>query len=204
MNLLIYTANLGSFDKPQNNVEQGYDYWCATDADFPPRYNAMTPRLQARIVKMFGWQMEPGYDAYLWVDSSTRLSKPDSADWFVEQLADKDAAVFRHNRRKTVQEEADYLKHRLDIKCPYVTPRYENEDIDGALSEVNPQSRLFASTAFIYRNTEYVQLAMKEWWYQTSRYHSIDQLGLPHALRRTSYNVIDMDYLKCPYLEHTR
>lgn len=212
MKLLIYTANLGNFDKPQENVEQelpeGIDqieYWRCTDDDFPPRFNAMTPRLQARIVKMFGWEMKPGYRRYLWVDSSTRLSKPDSAKWFLEQLGNKQMALFRHNRRKTVQEEADYLKHRLSINCPYVTPRYEGEDIDGALSEVNPEAQLFATTAFIYRNTPGVREAMKEWWYQTSRYHSIDQLSLKHSIRnRASFNVIDMDYLKCPYLEHTR
>lgn len=223
MKLLIYTANLGGFDKRQENVEQELpegiyqiEYWRCTDEDFPPRFNAMTPRLQARIVKMFGWQMKPGFDYYLWVDSSCRLPQSYSATWFMEQLGDwefpkdmKDIAVFRHNKRQTVQQEADFLRERLILevegkKQPYVLPRYENEDIDGALSEVNPSGGLYASPAFIYHNNEYIHRMMKEWWYQTSRYHSIDQLGLPHALERVSHKVIDMDYLKCPYLEYTR
>lgn len=216
MKLLIYTANLSGFDKPQENEEQelpeGIDqieYWRCTDEDFPPRFNAMTPRLQARLVKMFGWQMKPGFDFYLWVDSSCRLPRADSAKWFMEQLGDKDMAVFRHNERKTVQEEADYLKERLELertgkKKPYIIPRYENEDIDGQMKEVDGAAQLYASTTFIYRNTTGVRVALKEWWVHTSRFHSIDQLSLSHAIKGESYNVIDVDFLKCPYLEATR
>lgn len=209
--ILVYTANLDYFDKTEPNEEQNipvdYKHW--TDLEFPPRFNAMTPRLQARLVKMFAWQMTPGYDFYLWVDSSCRLSRTDSVEWFLEQLGDKDMAVLKHNKRKTVQQEADYLKDRLELeragkKDPYVISRYDGEDIDGALSEVNPNARLFASTAFIYRNNAYTQAAMKEWWYQTSRYHSIDQLSLPHCLENLSYNVIDENYLDCKYLEYLR
>ena len=209
--MIIYTANFGHFDKTQENEEQelpegveAIEYWRCTDEDFPPRFNAMTPRLQARIVKMFGWQFRPDHDIYLWVDSSTRLCRPDSAKWFVEQLGDKDMEFFRHNRRKTIQEEADYLKHRLSIGCPYVTPRYEGEDIDGALSEADPNGQLFASTVFIYRPTTEVRQALKAWWVATARFHSIDQLSLTEAIKGVSYNVINEDYLKVPYLEHTR
>jgi len=214
--LLIYTANLDSFDRRQDNEEQllpegieAIEYWRCTDQDFPPRYNAMTPRLQARLVKMLGWQMKPGFDIYLWIDSSCRLSREDSASWFVEQLGNKDVAVFAHNKRQTVQQEADYLKDRLQLeqsgnKQPYVLSRYQNEDIDGQLSVVDPSARLYASTAFIYRNSPIVLSALKEWWYHTSRFHSIDQLSLPHAIKGVSHNVIEQDYLKCPYLEYTR
>jgi hypothetical protein len=126
----------------------------------------------------------------------------------MEQLGEwefsKEMAVFKHNKRKTVQQEADYLKHRLTIKCPYVTSRYENKDIDGQLSEVDPTAPLYASTAFIYMNTPSVQQALKEWWYHISRYHSIDQLSLPWITRDLGVNVIKEDYLKCKYLEYIR
>ncbi len=211
MKLLIYTANLGNFDKTQNNEEQelpeGIDqieYWRCTDSDFPPRFNAMTPRLQARIVKMFAYQMKSDFDYYLWVDSSCRLPRADSAKWFMEKLGNANMAVFAHPNRKTIQEEADYLKHRLSIGCPYVTPRYENEDIDGILTEVDPSAPLYASTAFIYRRSPLVELAMKEWWYFTSRYHSIDQLGFTEAIKDLKVNVIPDDYQRCDYLEFVR
>lgn len=210
MKLLIYTANLGNFDKTQENEEQvlpegidSIEYKRWTDSDFPPRFNAMTPRLQARIVKMFAWQMIEA-DYYLWVDSSCRLPRADSAKWFMEHLWNNDMAVFKHPSRSTIQEEADYLKHRLDIKCPYVTPRYAGEDIDGQLSEVDPQAPLYASTAFIYKNSPEAQSAMKQWWYYTSRYHSIDQLGFSEAIKDLKINVIKEKYMKCKFLEYTR
>src|SRR3990167_1059161 len=211
MKVLIYTANLDSFYKTQENEEQELpegigqiEYWRCTDSDFPPRFNAMTPRLQARLVKMFGWQFKPDFDIYLWVDSSCRLSKPDSLKWFMEQLGQANIAAFKHPHRNTVQEEADYLKHRLNINCPYITPRYENEDIDGQLEQIDPTAPLYASTAFIYRSSPLTQLAMKEWFYHTSRFHSIAQLSLPYVIKDLKVNVIPDNYMKCKYLEFTR
>ncbi len=206
MRLLIYTANLGNFDKRQDNEEQelpeginSIEYWRCTDEDFPPRFNAMTPRLQARIVKMFAWQMKPDFDYYLWVDSSCRLPRADLAKFFMDKLWNKDIAVFKHPDRQTIQDEADYLKKRLILesegrKKPYVLPRYENEDIDGILEEVDPQAPLYASTAFMYRNTLDVQQALKEYFYYTSRYHSIDQLGFTEAIKDLKVSVIRDKY----------
>lgn len=203
--VLVLSANLGNFDKPVDHAPQ--DMECTmirvTDETFLPR-RTMSPRLQARIVKMFGWQVFPGYDYYLWVDSSCRLSSPSSVRWFLDQLKGNNIAVFKHPQRQTVQEEADYLKHRLKINCPYITPRYENELIDEQLAEADPSAELYASTALIYRNTPAIHQVMKEWWYHTSRFHAIDQLSLPFVLRGSAVSVIPDNYQKCEALEYVR
>jgi hypothetical protein len=211
MKVCVYSANLGNFDSPKPNAEQtvGHEFCLFTDENFRPRTKSMTPRLQARIVKMFGWQLVPDYDVYIWHDASTRLSRPDTVQWLLDKVQEHDIAVFKHPNRNTVLEEADYLKHRLIIekhepKRRYVLSRYEGEDIDGALSEVDPNRELFASTVFVYRNFPNVQKALKEWFYYTSRYHSIDQLGLPEAIKDLRVNVIPDKYMECQYLEHTR
>lgn len=203
---LVVSASLGGFDAQRKHSEQFVEchYQHFTDENFPPRFNAMTPRLQARIVKMFSWQMAPGYTYYLWVDSSCRLASNNSVRWFLSQLGDKDIALFKHPHRSTVQEEGDYLKQRLAIGCPYITPRYENELIDEQLAEVSPSAELYASTAFIYRDSPEVRAALKEWWHHTSRFHSIDQLSLPWAIRDLNVRVIPDSYLKTPYLEYVR
>lgn len=206
----ITTANLGFFEKDlvPELQELVIDYQALnyrfTDANFPPRFNSMTHRLQARIAKMFGWQLLPGFDIYLWYDSSMKISNPKTVQWFLTKLGDADMAVFKHPNRNSVQEEADYIKERLHINCPYITPRYKNEWIDEHLKEVNPNAPLYASTAFIYRNSPKVQKALKEWWYFTSRYHSIDQLGFSEAIKDLNVNVIKESYLKIPYLTYTR
>lgn len=208
MRILVVSANLGGFDKQQEHVKQsvGCDFFVFTDENFPPRFNAMTSRLQARIPKMTSWQMKPDYDYYLWVDSSCRLSSPDSVKWFLEQLGDSDAAFFKHPHRQTIQEEADYLKYRLSINCPYITPRYENERIDDQLAVVDPEASLYASTAFIYRNTQASRDLLTLWWLHTSLYHSIDQLSLSKVIIDSGADVqtIPDNYLKIPYLEYTR
>jgi len=207
--IAVVTANLGNFEKNSNVFISGYndyDTFKITDKDFPPRFCSMTPRLQARIVKMFMWQFVPGYEYYLWVDSSCMLMGKEAVDWFMEKLGDANIAVFKHPNRNSIQEEADYLKKRLAMKCPYITPRYTNELIDEQLKCVDGDDLLFASTAFIYRNSTPVHMAMKEWWYHTSRFHSIDQLSFYHSIRYAdlSFNIIEESYLKIPYLKYVR
>ncbi len=208
--IAVVSANLGDFDHPVQHARQtvNYDPYLITDKEFPRRDKSMTPRLQARIVKTHMWDFAPGYDYYLWVDSSCRLSDENSVQWFLDKLGDGEIAVFKHPHRDTVQEEADYLRHRLAINCPYITPRYENEDIDGQLAAVDPSAHLYASTAFICKNTPAVRGATKEWFYHISRFHSIDQLSFPHAIHELEYEldvrVIPDNYLKCEALEYVR
>lgn len=217
MKVAVVTANLGKFDTVVENVPQSvpYDFYRFTDDNFPPRYCSMTPRLQARIPKMFMWQMCPGYDYYIWVDSSSALLHKDSVKWFLSQCGTEDIAVFPHGRRKTIAQEAEYIKERLRRKCEYVTPRYDNELADEQLAEIKANKtyvddKLYHSVAFIYRNNVKVQNAMVQWWYRTSRFHSVDQLAFPYVLwlGGCSVNVIKIPWgyhnPQVPYLTLTR
>ena len=213
MKIAVITANLGDFDKRIDYEPQSlpYDFYRFTDENFPPRTNSMTSRLQARIVKMFGWQMVPAHDYYIWVDASCVMSHHDSVKWFIDQCVNVDMAVFKHPHRKTIHQEADYLKARLAKNCRYLTPRYKNELIDEQLAAIDSDKsfsdqNLFASTAFVYRNNSKVQNVMFHWWHHTSRYHSIDQLSLPYVLfkQRCTVRIIPENYLKVPYLKHVR
>jgi hypothetical protein len=218
MKTAILTANLGTFEKQVAFVQQcvNYDFYSFTDENFPPRHCSMTPRLQARIPKMFGWQMAPGYDFYIWVDSSHSLQHKNSVKWFQDQLWDADIALFKHPTRATIQEEAEHIKDRLEKKCPYITPRYENELIDEQLKAIFSDrsfadDRLFASTALIYRNTKEIQDMMVQWWYHTSRFHSVDQLALPYVVFKAGVKLKTIETpatsnskILCPYLTKTR
>jgi len=213
MRSTIITANLGHFDKMIDPVQQSIpiDFTRFTDRNFPPRFNSMTPRLQARIPKMFGWQMVPEYDYYIWVDSSCALLHPDSAKWLLEQCKNVDMAVLKHPDRNSIQEEADYLKKRLSIDCSYITPRYKNELIDEQLEVIKRDKdfvddKLFASTVIVYKNNSKVRYLMKEWWYHTSRFHSIDQLSFPYVIFKSGckLNVIQDSYFKTPYISYIR
>lgn len=213
MKIALLTANTGNFDKEMVNVEQDldHDFFSFNDETFIPRTNAMTPRLQARIPKLFSWQLIPGYDYYVWIDSSCVLAKPDSLRWLVDKCENADMVLFKHPHRSSVKEEADYLQMRLDKKCPYITPRYGNEHLKEEMKEILGDEnfvddKFFATTVYVYKDSEKMRAMQKEWFYYTARYHTNEQLPLPYVLSKSECKVeiIQDNYLKTPYLEYVR
>jgi hypothetical protein len=209
----VVTANLGGFDPIFEYVKQSvdYDFYRFTDENFPPRSRAMTPRMQARILKCFMWQIVPGYKYYIWVDGSCSMLNENSVEWFLKQCAGCDAAFFKHPDRDTIQQEADFLKKCLARGSRYILSRYLGEWIDEQMAEIKDDTEfvddtLYASTAFVYKDSEQIHRVMKEWWYHISRYHIIDQLALPYVLKNSdcSYNIINEKYGEIPYLTYTR
>ena len=213
MKIAVVTANLGNFEQEIHPISQSVpvDVFKFNDTNFLPRYNALTPRLQSKIPKMFAWQMCPGYDYYIWIDGSFAFFNVDSVKWFIEQCEGVDAAFFRHPYRKTIQEESDFVRYRIKVKSRYFRPRYQNELFDGLLAEINQDKTfvdniLFASGFFIYRDCERARNMLKEWWYFTSRYNNLDQLSLPYVIHKTGciIRIIEEDYNKSPYLTFMR
>jgi len=209
--ICLITANMGNFDRVEEPIKQSIpvDFYRFTDDNFPPRYCAMTPRLQARLVKLFGWQMIPNYDYYIWVDSSLTITNPDAVKWLLKQCSGVDMAFFKHPDRDTIQEEYDFIKKKIEEGNYYLCPRYTNELLDEQLAEIKADkgftdNLLIASGVFIYKNNPKVHNLMKEWWYHTSRYHIVDQLGLPYAIYKSEckVNIIKEHYMKNPYLKY--
>lgn len=207
MKTIILTANLGDFDTPVDPVRQTtHVSFCRfTDENFPP-VTGLTPRLQYRLPKMFGWQFMPGYDVYIWLDGSFSLPRGDSVEWLLEQLGDVDMALFKHPWRNTIQEETDHIEEHLRAEKPYITSRYKNGFHQEQLADIKldkdyVDDRLFTSTAFVYRDSEPVRDALRMWWLHTSRYFTVDQLALPYVTRNLKVNVIEDNQYKTPYLE---
>ena len=213
MTIAILTANLGQFDTPVDPVTQdlppGVDaikFHRFTDANFPP-ITGLTPRFQYRIPKLFGWQMFPGYDVYIWLDASMSLQNPNSVKWFLNQLEDTDMALFKHPWRNTIKEEVDHIDQKLQESNKYITSRYKNglhkEQYQEILKDKTyVDDRLYASTAFIYRNTQQVRNLMKDWLFSSARYFTCDQVALPYVVFKAGLkvNVINQDQYHIPYL----
>lgn len=201
--LAILTANLGSFDTIKEPVPQNceYNYHCFDDSNYPP-ITGLTPRFQYRIPKIFGWQLFPDYDCYLWLDGAWSFTRPDCAEWFLEQLGDGDMAFFKHPTRKTVREEVAHIEEYLNKGDKYLTPRYKNGLHKEQLENMPHyfDDRLYASTAFIYKNTREVREAMTQWWLNQSRYFTCDQVSLPYAVRDLDVRILDAHIYKTPYL----
>jgi hypothetical protein len=165
----------------------------------------MTPRLQAKIPKCFGWQLVPGCDMYIWVDASFALLRSDAAEWICEQMDGAEIAVFKHPWRKTVEEELKFLEQRIGSSRSggrYLAKRYAHE----MRGDWDNRAPLYAAGIFIYRNSRVIQDVMKDWWYYISRYHLNDQLSLSTAMNRNlcRRNVIDKDIYDNGYFTFTR
>jgi hypothetical protein len=216
--LLVLSANLGGYDPPSDWEPQalpaGWEIAVERldDASFPPRCKALSSALQAGIPKMFGWQLRPGFDAYLWVDASRRLVRPDFAAWMLAHLDDgAELAVFRHPLRGSVREEYQYVRDKLAAGNLYLTRRYAGEWLDEQMAAIAADQRfhdrvLYASTAFVYRPTAQVTAALSEWWLHKARYLLHDQLALPYVLWRWGVEVqpIESDIYRLPYWDYVR
>lgn len=213
MRVFVHSANLGGFDAIQVPVAQiGVDmaYKVYTDAEFPPRPKALSRRLQARIPKLFGWDLEPGYDVYFWHDASLHLSRPDAVAWFLDELDNYDMLVFKHPWRSSAKEEADFLRTKAAKGSRYILTRYEGEDLDGQMKAINDgeyvDDKFYASGAFLYRTNIWTTAALRLWWEHTSRFHCIDQLAMPYAIDhcRVNVKVLDEDIYHASHLTFTR
>lgn len=212
----VLTAILGNFDTPVDPVVQDgisdveTTFHRFTDEDFPP-ITGLTPRFQYRIPKYFGWQMFPGHDTYIWLDGSVSLVRHDSLKWLLDQLGDADMAVFKHPYRQTIQEETDHLETYLNRSQgtsrgqDYLTARYKNglhkeqlEDIK--LDTGYTDDHLYASTSFIYRDSEAVRDALRLCFLHQARYYTCDQLAFTYALKGLQINIIDANPFKGEYV----
>jgi hypothetical protein len=203
MRVCLHSANFGAIDNPPvHEVQVGVtlETHVFTDANFPSRKCAMLPRLKARIPKMFGWDLLPGYDAYLWMDGSYSLSRPDSVAWLLEHLGDGDITLYRHGSRTTIREEAEFIRAKIAAGSHYLRVRYDGEDLDGQMAAIAADpgyvdDRLYGSSVLLYRPTTRMKCALTDWWVHTSRFHSVDQLALPYVLwaQDCDVRVIDQD-----------
>lgn len=213
MKLAILSANLNSFDSVVPPVDQELpegieqvDYHCFTDEDFPP-ITGLTPRFQYRIPKLFGWQMSEGYDYYLWLDGSMTLEKEDAVRWFIDQLGEADILAYKHPTRNSIKEESDHIEDHLREEKPYITARYKNGLHKEQLADIQldteyQDDHLYASTAFLYRDSEEVRDALRLIWLHQSRYYTCDQLAFTYGLRNLAVKVIDQNVFRASHLKH--
>lgn len=155
---------------------------------------------------MFGWQLIPDYDVYIWLDGSFSLPRGDSVQWFLDQLGDADMALFKHPWRDTIKEETDHIEEYLRKGNEYITKRYANGFHNEQLADIKLDKdyiddHLFTSTAFIYRDSEAVRDALRMWWLHTSRYFTVDQIALPYVVRNLKVNTIEDNQYKTSYLK---
>jgi len=211
MKILVLTACLGEGTVVASTKQEGFysginpvvyntvDEVVVTDKDFPPRLKAMTSRLQAKIPKMLGYQLYPGYDYYIWKDANISFQKSNTADWLVSRCGFAHAAFFRHSARSRIQDEADFIEQVMARGDPYLVNRYSGEPMQEQVKhyKANPlfsDNRLFECGVFVYKKEVITKSApniLEQWFYHCARWSVNDQLSLPYVLSNNQDYIVN-------------
>lgn len=175
---------------PSNGGFAGIDYYAFSDRQldtkvWQPRslYNFSTDtkwasRRNAKLAKVLGWLLVPGYDYYIWHDNYCDLQM-DPGQLVEQYLNNYDIALFKHPARDCSYLEAYEIAKEADI--------HEN-----ALGAVNflianqwpEHSGLFELSSFVYANNTRVQQAFLCWWELLCKYTSRDQVLFPYVVKQ--------------------
>jgi hypothetical protein len=193
--IALVSADLGSL---RNNLTSSYvrqdipanwslDIHFFDDTNFAHR-SSLSPRMQAKIPKFLGYELAPGYDFYIWLDSAFVLSDRGAVAWFVKSCENFDMVVFRHPSRSSISEELNFILDGMKSGDSYLIDRYQDEPIEEQVKTYLADAdftddSLYACGAFIYRKELFEQSShnvLPLWFYHNARYTIQDQLSLPY------------------------
>jgi hypothetical protein len=181
------------------------------DTNYPSRINSMHPRLKGKIFKMLAWEEFPGYDYYIWMDSTFHMIKSKAVEYAIKSIGNADICLFRHPERTNLKDEVDYVTARLQWNDPYISARYGGERIIEQYDSYTNDpdfigDELFAAGCFIYHkrlveNKDYNLL--KEWFYHNCIWSVQDQISLPYLISKfdVKHNLFDTGVYNNPYFQ---
>ena len=211
MKIAVIQASLGGLDSPCKHEKQSlqHDYYLFDDNSLPPRHKAMTARLQAKIPKMFAYELKPNFEYYLWLDGNLTLNNQDTLKYFVEQIQGYDIVGLKHPRIPNVRQEIRYLRKGLREQSKYLVARYDGEFLPEQTTLIQGDKDfvddlLLIGGIFMYRNTKEVQAMLKEWFFQVCRYNVQDQISFSYVLKKSGLkvNALDHDYRNWEYIKN--
>lgn len=217
-NILLITAAFGEVVKELtvrtylSNNNYSFFKTSYNDNNTHSRTNSLHPRLKGKIPKMLGWLDAPGFDYYIWVDSTFTI-----LDGFVEHMMEfvnegYDLFLFAHTKRNSIKDELDYINLKISQGVKYMIDRYKgeliNEQVELYLSDKTfTDNSLFAGGCFMYskrlvENKNYNM--MTDWFFHNTRYSVQDQLSLPYLIHKhqVNYKVYPHILMKNNFLVH--
>lgn len=214
MKVLVLSASILGKKTSHMVKQEGViaDFIFYNEHNFPSRQSSFTPRMTAKIPKMMGWMLKPGYDFYIWVDNTFDIKRPDAVAWFIQEIAGHDILLLKNPYRSSIKKEAEFMHERISKNASNFLDRISGEPI---MEQVNSylsdhtftDNKLMAGGLFCYsaelvKNTEYN--FMKEWFFHTCFYSIRDQLSLPYLLHKMkiNYKLSDYNYFNFPYAKY--
>ena len=188
--ILTASANHRPIEQPPIHYPEA-DYFCFSDN--PPLNTVwkvgqfydfsldghFRHRLNAKLYKVLSFFVVPDYDYYFWVDCTHTVKLP-PREIIDTYLANADIAVFRHDERDCVYQEAEKVKQlnydyhdRVNVQVQYYRQTNYPE-----------RNGLYELPAFVYRNTPQIRALMLTWWEHIMRFSSRDQISFPYVCHK--------------------
>jgi hypothetical protein len=169
LNVIVYTCNFGSYDKPRDDIR------CFSSADFDlfqdQHRNSRFPKICPHL-----W-LPSAPDVSVYVDANIYPKIP--PEGWLEPLGDADWAVFNHRDRDCIYEEAKECT-RLNKDDP--------ETINAQAAHyrslgIPPHEGLLAWCGIlIRRHTQEVKQLCEAWWAEYCRWSCRDQMSFPYIV----------------------
>lgn len=194
MKIAIITALCGDRENLQNPsiVHKDVDYIAFVDRDYPnakvwdqreliPFSNDVkfSGRRNAKPYKIMPNLFAPGYDYYFWVDISHDVVE-NPFKICETYLNENDIALFKHNQRNCIYEEAKLL-----LELGYDHQKNIDDQISFYMSNnYPPNNGLYELPVSVRKNTKKIRSLNMLWWEHICKYSSRDQLSLPFCLNQ--------------------
>ena len=176
----IISAIMGGIDRHVAARLGNYHFF--DDASPIPRAE-LSPRLRAKYFKMCGHHLYPHATALIWIDGSMEVKGTGLVNWMLGLMGDADCAFFKHDARRSVQDELDFCIS--NISSPYLQARYGKEPMAAQVQDYerhgyDPRSSgLVCCGLFIRRATPKVNAAFDAWFLENVKWSIQDQLSFP-------------------------
>ena len=172
-NIIVYTANIGSYDHDRNDI------LCFKE------YNKFFhPRLNAKIYKVLYHQFVQS-EWSIWIDSNVFLKKP--PEYLIELAENSDICVFKHPKRNCIYKEAQVCRK---IKLDY--QNIIDNQIQKYIKNNYPKDNGLAECSIIIRrNTKEIRHLCNNWWSEICAGSWRDQISFPVVFQNANIKFLD-------------
>ena len=200
--IVVYTANIGGYDKLANPgfLNMDFDYVCFSDRkDFrsdvykPIHLPVMNndPHRTSRHPKILPHKYFPQYEYSVYVDANIMVVG-NVAELIARHLADKDIMMVRHKERRCV-----YDEHQACLKLLKDNPKVMSRQMEKYQKEGFPRRNGLCQCGVMIRrhNKPHVAQAMETWWKELQQGSRRDQLSFPYMAwkEKLEYNIMEQD-----------
>jgi hypothetical protein len=190
MKIAILTANIGGIDNiyPVCKQTEKFEYFYYTENTLPFPLPNIDNRMKGKYFKTQAHKFLD-HDIFIWVDGSIEVVDGTFVKYCIEQLDDVDIIITRHEERKNIYEELNYIFDKMITGNPYLVSRYAGQPFKKEIEFYDQQkvplsTPLFNCYFFARWNTKACNEIFDTWWETILHYTSIDQTQFSYACHK--------------------